>query len=200
MNGLLHFQYFSNYNKRLNDQVYLAASQLSPEELTQDQGAFFNSILGTLNHILVGDLVWLNRFMFAIDDPKRVNSLKKLGTFPTPTQLNQIVYDNFSELHSARAELDNIIHHWLYDDMTEATLASTIQYHNMKKEPACRNLAELISHLFNHQTHHRGQVTTLLSQLGLDVGTTDFLLDIPSEAEPVNINDLGRQAASETLK
>ena len=179
VNGLVHFQYFSNYNKRLNDQVYLAASQLSPEELKQDKGAFFNSILGTLNHILVGDLVWLNRFMHAIGDADRINSLKKLNSFPAPTQLNQIVYENFSELHSARTELDNIIHHWLFDDMNEATLASNIKYKNMKNEPACRNLAELISHLFNDQTHHREQVTTLLSQCGLDVGTTDFLIDIP---------------------
>ena len=181
MNGLLQFQYFSNYNKRLNDQVFLAASQLSADELEKDKGAFFNSIIGSLNHIMVGDLLWLNRFVSASNNDDHFKSLKKLCSFPKPNQLNDILYDNFSELHNARIDLDEIIHEWLHTDMDEKTLTGQLNYKNMKGEPASRNFAEVLSHLFNHQTHHRGQVTTLLSQCGLDVGTTDYLMDIPSQ-------------------
>ena len=182
MNGLLHFQYFSNYNKRLNDQIFLAACQLSNEELSADKGAFFNSILGSLNHILVGDLLWLNRFLAASHERPCFKSLRRLTSFPKPAMLNDILYDDFSELHNARIDLDEIIHQWLHHDMTEAQLSSDLSYTNMKGETASRNLAELLSHLFNHQTHHRGQVTTLLSQCGLDTGVTDYLMDVPLSA------------------
>ena len=180
MNTLHHFQLMAQYNLRMNTQVYAAASQLSAEDLAQDMGAFFKSILGTLNHILVGDLFWLNRFALLHGaDSNQFSSLKALKTFPKPSALNQILFEDFSELTEARKKLDLVIQEWLTNDACHEDFKLNLTYHNSKGEGATRDFGELASHLFNHQTHHRGQVATLLSQKGIDVGGTDFLLDIP---------------------
>ena len=171
----------AQYNLRMNAQVYEAVSQLSADDLAQDMGAFFNSILGTLNHILVGDLFWLNRFSLLHEaDSKQFSSLQTaLQDFPKPSALNQILFEDLSELHNTRQELDLAIQAWLTDDTCEQDFKLDLIYHNSKGEGATRDFGELVSHFFNHQTHHRGQVSTLLIQNGIDIGGTDFLVDIP---------------------
>jgi len=180
VNTLHHFQLMAQYNLRMNTQVYAAASQLSADELSQDTGAFFKSIIGTLNHILVGDLFWLNRFaLLHGTDSNQLSSLKALKTFPKPSALNQILFENFYELKEARKHLDLMIQEWLTKDACHEDFKRILTYHNSKGEGASRDFGELVAHLFNHQTHHRGQVSTLLSQNGVDVGGTDFLMEIP---------------------
>jgi uncharacterized damage-inducible protein DinB len=177
-----HFQLMACYNLRMNSQVYAAASQLSADDITCDMGAFFKSILGTLNHIMVGDLFWLNRFaLLHGDDSSQFSSLQvTLQKFPKPNALSQILFEDFSELRNTRETLDLAIQTWLKEDACEHDFKLDLTYHNSKGEGATRDFGELVSHFFNHQTHHRGQVSTLLSQKGIDVGGTDFLVDIPS--------------------
>jgi len=171
----------AQYNLRMNTQVYNAASELSAEELCQDMGAFFESILGTLNHILVGDLFWLNRFALLHGaDSNQFASLKALKNFPKPNALNQILFEDFSELKETRKKLDLVIQEWLTKDACHEDFKQDLTYHNSKGEGATRDFGELVAHLFNHQTHHRGQVSTLLSQKNIDFGGTDFLVDIPN--------------------
>jgi len=180
VNTLHHFQLMAQYNLRMNTQVYAAASQLSADELSQDTGAFFKSIIGTLNHILVGDLFWLNRFaLLHGTDSNQLSSLKALKNFPKPSALNQILFENFYELKETRNNLDLVIQEWLTKDACHEDFKQDLTYHNSKGEGATRDFGDLVAHLFNHQTHHRGQVSTLLSQKGIDVGGTDFLTDIP---------------------
>jgi len=180
VNTLHHFQLMAQYNLRMNTQVYAAASQLSANDLAQDMGAFFKSILGTLNHILVGDLFWLNRFALLHGaDSNKFSSLKTLEDFPKPSALNQILFEDFYELKETRKKLDLVIQEWLTKDACHEDFKQDLTYHNSKGEGASRDFGELVAHLFNHQTHHRGQVSTLLSQKGIDVGGTDFLMDIP---------------------
>ncbi len=181
MNIKQHFQLMAQYNLRMNTQVYSAASQLSHLELAQDKGAFFKSILGTLNHIMVGDLFWLNRFaLLHGDDSAQFSTLLNgLTGFPKPKALDQILFDDFSELHTSRKSLDLVIQEWLNKYTSDEDFKLNLTYHNSKGEGATRDFGELLSHFFNHQTHHRGQVSTLLSQVGLDVGGTDYLVDIP---------------------
>jgi len=181
VNTLHHYQLMAQYNLRMNTQVYNAASELSAEELCQDMGAFFESILGTLNHILVGDLFWLNRFALLHGaDSNQFASLKALKNFPKPNALNQILFEDFSELKETRKKLDLVIQEWLTKDACHEDFKQDLTYHNSKGEGATRDFGELVAHLFNHQTHHRGQVSTLLSQKNIDFGGTDFLVDIPN--------------------
>lgn len=167
----------SQYNQWMNNKLYQAASQLSEETLSEDKGAFFGSILGTLNHIMVGDIVWLKRFS---THPANHSTLDFIRATEKPTSLNQILYSKFPELATERKKLDEAIANWC-NQLTESDLEHHLAYKNMKGQPAVRRFGSLIFHFFNHQTHHRGQVTTLLSQEGVDVGITDLLELIPNE-------------------
>lgn len=173
---LNHFRLMAKYNRRLNQQVYACCRNLSHEALHQDRGAFFGSIIATLNHILVGDVIWLQRFR---QQSEAYSSLAILDEIDTPHALNHVLYSDFDTLEDTRMRLDGAIIGWLNDEVASDDLERDLHYANTKGVVSERNFAELVSHFFNHQTHHRGQVSTLLSQDGLDIGVTDFLIDIP---------------------
>jgi uncharacterized damage-inducible protein DinB len=175
MDLLVHVQWMARYNQGLNTQVYDCAARLDAIELARDRGAFFGSILGTLNHLVVGDVVWLKRFAA---HPVNFAALEPVRSMAQPAALNQVVETDFGALRSQREVLDRAIVDWVAG-LTAADLNLVLDYGNMKGVPARRQLGALLCHFFNHQTHHRGQVTTLLSQTGLDVGVTDLLNILP---------------------
>ena len=170
-----NFELLAKYNQWINSRFYQAAEQLSQEELDQDRGAFFGSISGTFNHILVGDILWLKRFA---NHPVNFTSLDPLRNFETPPSLDQQLYKNFEELQQAREQIDEMIRS-LCGQIQEIDLEHKLSYSNSKGLPFQKNFGSLLQHLFNHQTHHRGQASTLLTQQGVDVGVTDLLLKIP---------------------
>jgi uncharacterized damage-inducible protein DinB len=179
MNLLSHIQLMSRYNQWMNEKLYETVSQLSEEKLKENKGAYFGSILGTLNHIFVVDIIWLKRLSV---HPANHSALDGIRKTIMPTSLNQILYHKLSELADEQKKLDEITINWC-QQMNEADLSYNLPYKNMKGHPAVKAFGSLILHLFNHQTHHRGQVTTLLSQEGLDVGVTDLLAVIPNELD-----------------
>ena len=150
----------ARYNRWMNERLYECCAQLTDAQRKEDVGAFFKSIHGTLNHLLLADRLWLGRFTKA---PFAVASLD--------TQL----YAGFDELRRERALTDEAISSWVAC-VTEEDLAGDLHYTTMVN-PAARKqpLWFAATHLFNHQTHHRGQLTTLLSQRGIDPGVTDLL-------------------------
>ena len=167
----------ADYNQWMNKSIFLAVSKLSEEELSKDRGAFFRSIVGTLNHILVGDIIWLKRFA---NHPSRLKSLDYALTLETPRALNAILYPEYKRLEQARINVDRTIQNFA-SELTDELLSSTLSYSNTKGEPFSKNFGHLILQLFNHQTHHRGQVSTLLTQSNIDIGVTDLLAGIPDE-------------------
>jgi uncharacterized damage-inducible protein DinB len=172
-----HIQMMALYNRFMNDKLLDAANRLPAEALLANKGAFFGSILGTLNHILVGDLLWLNRFKY---HSPGYTVLDALATFPVPASLDQVLYDNLAEFRAARQQLDSLILSWV-NQITQDDLQRPLQYRRVNGEVNKRSFRGLLMHFFNHQTHHRGQVTTLFSQAGIDVGPTDLFLLIPEE-------------------
>lgn len=176
MGNLNHFQLMAAYNRRLNEQIYQASAGLSSAELERDRGAFFKSILGSLNHIVVGDLLWLSRFA---SHSLRYQSLTRLKAYPKPSSLDEQLYDNLDACWVVRKDIDAIIQEWFSNEVLETDLERDLTYASSKGVLSKRNLSELVSHFFNHQTHHRGQISTLLYQKGIDIGVTDFLIDIP---------------------
>lgn len=175
-----HFELLSVYNQRMNSKVYEAAGQLTKADLAKDRGAFFGSILGTLNHIIVGDTIWLKRFA---TQPSCLSSLQEVVGLEIPTSLDQIVFNDVGRLSQQRTWLDRIIIQWIAG-LSEKDLDFVLTYHNTKGIPANKRYSSLILHFFNHQTHHRGQVSTLLSQAGVNIGVTDLLVQIPEELQP----------------
>ena len=97
-----------------------------------------------------------------------------------PAALSQVLYRDLSALFDVRKQLDATIVAWA-GELTLADLDHVLEYRNTKGDPKRKLFGSLVLHLFNHQTHHRGQATTLLSQAGLDVGVTDLLALIPEQ-------------------
>lgn len=168
----------ASYNQWMNRRLYDAAATLPDEVLAEDRGAFFGSVIGTLNHLVVADTIWLKRFASAADAS---SVLAALDDTPMPTTLDAVPYPTLPALRARREWLDALILRWV-DTLTPAQVASRLTYTNTKGTPFTRSVEGLLTHLFNHQTHHRGQVTTLLSQAGVDVGVTDLLALLPDEA------------------
>ena len=177
MKRIEHICLMAEYNEWMNAKLYEAAKGLSDEELGANRKAFFGSILGTLNHLIVGDTNWLKRFS---THPANYSSLVIVQNLPVPTSLDQMVFPDIGSLSIHRKMLDQTIMEWARS-ITDRDLDFVLSYSNTKNVAAKRNFFSLIMHFFNHQTHHRGQATTLLSQAGVDAGVTDMLMLIPDE-------------------
>ncbi len=172
-----NFELMAAYNQWMNEKIFGAARGLEQTELSRNRGAYFGSILGTLNHIVVGDTIWLKRFA---DHPAFGASLHEVADLPSPSSLSEILFEDLAVLAERRVWLDQQIVDWV-ESLSEDDLNVVLRYHNTKGIPANRRFSSLLQHFFNHQTHHRGQVSTLLFQAGVDIGVTDLLALIPAE-------------------
>lgn len=173
-----HIRLMAQYNRWMNSRLYEAASTLTEAQLVLDRGVFFGSILATLNHLAVADTIWLRRFAA---HPACHATLEPVRQLPAPRSLDQLLYPDLAQLTAYRIRLDDLIIKWA-DEVQEADLDHVLHYANTKGVVSDKRFFSLLMHFFNHQTHHRGQVTTLLSQAGLDVGVTDLLALIPNQA------------------
>lgn len=171
VNRTEHIALMANYNQWMNRKLYDAALTLTDAELAMDRQAFFGSILGTLNHLVLGDTVWLKRFA---QHPAGFSALVPMQAVATPADLKHLAFADIRQLAAHRTWLDQLIVDWSHT-VQETDLDHRLHYSNMRGVTADKNFFSLLVHFFNHQTHHRGQATTLLTQAGLDVGTTDLL-------------------------
>ncbi len=160
-----HARVMARYNRWMNDKLYAVAGKLTDAERKRDRGAFFGSIHRTFNHLLLADRVWMGRFTGVVLQP---------GEFGPGgiRSLDQELYADFDELRRERSTTDDEIEAYVAT-LTEEKLAGNLRYlrHGAVNEFP---LWHAVAHLFNHQTHHRGQVTTLLMQAGHDPGVTDL--------------------------
>jgi uncharacterized damage-inducible protein DinB len=138
----------ARYNTLANRRLYEACARLSDVERKKPRPAFFGSIHGTLNHLMVGDRIWLARFSG--------------GEVPS-TNLDAILYEDFEKLREARKEEDSRIEVFA-TSIDERFLKGTIHYVNNEGRTLEDPVELLVAHFFNHQTHHRGQVHNMLSQ------------------------------------
>jgi uncharacterized damage-inducible protein DinB len=171
------FERSAEYNQWMNKNIYDAAAKLSSDDLRTDRGAYFGSIIGTLNHIMVGDIFWFQRFA---DHQANFEDLDYFRTIERPDSLSAVVHTDLASLWTEREKMDNIIRHFI-SALTDDAMSSTLKYRNSKGKEFRKNFGYLLQHVFNHQTHHRGQVSTQLYQAGIDVGVTDMLAIIPDE-------------------
>jgi uncharacterized damage-inducible protein DinB len=173
-----HVVLMAAYNEWMNAKLYAVAGKLPAAELAADRKAFFGSIIGTLNHLVVGDTIWLKRFA---THPSNHAALDPIRALPAPAALNELLFTDFGNLLNHRKLLDGVINAWAAA-LTEEDLRHVLHYANTKGVAAQKRFSSLVAHFFNHQTHHRGQASTLLYQAGQDVGVTDLLALIPNEA------------------
>jgi uncharacterized damage-inducible protein DinB len=150
MTPVAHYRMFGRYNAWANSRLYDATARLSTEQYRADRGAFFKSVHGTLNHLLVTDRIWMQRFT---------------GEGDAPNRLNAILFESFDDLRAARAVEDRRIVDFV-DGLDDGRIAGTIKYRRVSSpEEFEQQLAPALAHWFNHQTHHRGHVHALLTGL-----------------------------------
>jgi uncharacterized damage-inducible protein DinB len=161
--GVMKSRYamFAAYNRWANERLYDAAALVSDHDYRADRGAFFRSLHGTLNHLLVGDRIWMRRFT---------------GTGEAPDRLDAILHDDFAALRDARRlEDDRIIRY--VDALDEAALARPLTYRTVSNPRTIeQELAPALDHFFNHQTHHRGQAHCLLTVMTRDAPSLDLIV------------------------
>jgi len=166
------YQALARYNAWMNEKLYAVAAEVPDAERRRDVGAFFRSIHATLNHLLLTDRAWLWRFTA---DPRVAGSRDAAGNPIAMTgRLDQEVYADFEQLRRERARTDADITAFAAA-LTLERLAQEITYRTTAGVEQRHVLWWAVSHFFNHQTHHRGQVTTLLMQVGHDPGVTDLI-------------------------
>jgi uncharacterized damage-inducible protein DinB len=155
-----HFRMFAAYNRWANERLYAAAAELDDEEYRRDMRAFFSSLHGTLNHLLVTDRIWLHRFTGQGDAPKA---------------LDAILHHRLEDLRAARVAEDARIIDWI-NSLESADIAGRFTYTTVSDmRTISQRLAPALAHLFNHQTHHRGQAHGILTALGKLAPTFDLI-------------------------
>jgi uncharacterized damage-inducible protein DinB len=160
---LARYRMFAGYNAWCNERLYDTAALVSDADYRADRGAFFKSLHGTLNHLLVGDRIWMRRFT----DRGEV-----------PPSLDAILYDDFAQLRAARRAEDDLISSYI-GSLREDDLAKAIRYRTVvNPQDIEQTLAPALDHFFNHQTHHRGQAHALLSAAAGNDRTPSFDLII----------------------
>jgi uncharacterized damage-inducible protein DinB len=161
---------FGHYNAWANSRLYDAAARLSTEQYRADRGAFFKSVHGSLNHLLVTDRIWMQRFT---------------GEGEAPNRLDAILFETLDELRVAREAEDRRIVDFV-ERLDEARIAGTIKYRRVSSpEQFEQQLAPALAHWFNHQTHHRGQIHALLTGLVGTAPELDLLFFQRLSAKPV---------------
>lgn len=146
-----HFDELAAYNRFANQRLYDDAATLTDEARKQPIGLFFTSLHGTLNHLLVTDYIWLRRMT---------------GDGPQPERLNQILHDDFTELRAARQAEDARILAFV-TGLQAADYERVLEYRNSTGKVFHQRLGPALTHLFNHQAHHRGQAHAGLTILGI---------------------------------
>jgi uncharacterized damage-inducible protein DinB len=169
---LENYRLLARYNRWFNERLYEASARLTDDQRKADLGAFFGSIHATLNHLLWGDRLWLRRFTEqGVAFPALADGLLAL---PDGAVHATVLYADWSALSAERVKLDIGIENWVRDMLPDFPLR-VIRYSNTKGVQREHPAWQALTHFFNHQTHHRGQVTTLLAQAGVDPGVTDLI-------------------------
>ncbi len=160
----------SRYNQWQNIEIFHAVNTLDNDQRNHDHNAFWGSIMGTLSHIYWADQIWLSRLNI-IDAPNV--GLKESATY----------IFNWNDLKSKRKTLDTILIDWC-DAFEEGPVKGNLKFFSgVLQKNVETPLSIVFTHLFNHQTHHRGQVNALLSLHGIKTGDTDLFL-MPSNLWP----------------
>lgn len=154
-----HFEQMARYNIWANERLYKVVGDLESARVMAPNGAYFDSIFGTLTHILIADQIWMYRLS---------------GEGPNPTDLRHRPFAIFENLAVARRVMDRRILDLIltFDDHQ---LNEEAHYTNTRGEPRQLLRRTILTHFFNHQTHHRGQVHHMLSVEGVEPPPLDLL-------------------------
>ena len=151
------------YNAWQNAQLSDILDGVDPDIVTKDRGAFFGSILATLNHILWGDMMWMSRFSQTVAAPE-MGGTEGLQMHPTTATWS-----------AERFRMDGVIKLWA-EQLRVIDLRGPLKWHSgLYNRDFVLPMATCVTHFFTHQTHHRGQVHAMLTAAGLEAPVTDII-------------------------
>lgn len=156
-----YFRLLAGYNLKANTAMYSIVGALPEEKRGRDVGSYFHSIEGILNHIYDADLEWLKRIRAGFP---QLASLHDAALDVEIKTFVERVFPDFPSLEKGRRHLDELFVRFA-DELTEATLEHVLEYRNSKGEPQRFLLWAALIHVFNHQTHHRGQIAEVLDEM-----------------------------------
>ena len=168
------FQAFARYNGSVNQSIIEILKPLNREQIMMKTKAYYPSILETLLHNLFADLNWLKRYGGVFGESK---ALSHRIASSDQKALRQEIESDPAKLFQYRREADEVLIRFV-DELDESKLNSVIRYKNYKGEDQEQELWKTLLHWFNHQTHHRGQVSVLLDMVGVDHDFSSLLTRI----------------------
>lgn len=155
-----HYRMFAAYNAWANRTLYDEVGKLGEDAYRRNLGAFFGSLHGTLNHLLAADRIWMKRF---------------IGAGDAPASLDTILHEDFAGLWAARQAEDARLAAFV-DSLTEEKIKAEFSYSPISNPTVVTHpLGPALTHVFNHQTHHRGQCHGMLTTLGGPSITLDLI-------------------------
>jgi len=172
-----YFHTMANYNHEANNAMFSIIEGLPEETRKRNVRSYYHSIDGIINHIYNSDLLWLVRIKARFP---HFASLDASVLDKTPENLHASLFPDFGALRSGRTVLDGIFIQ-LSAEVDEGVLQKVLDYHNTRGEAKRYILWETMIHIFNHQTHHRGQIAEILDELGT---TNDYSNVISYLSEP----------------
>ena len=159
------FQAFARYNGSVNRSVLELVEPLSKEQIMMETKAYYPSIFETLLHNFIADLNWLRRYRDTFKENKALNNSNLISM--DDKSLKREVESDYRNFFRYRRQMDDVIIQFA-NELDESKLDSVIKYKNYKGEDVEKEIWKTLLHWFNHQTHHRGQVSVLLDMVGVD--------------------------------
>ena len=159
-----HFSYLARYNRAANEQLVGLLATLPEGGLSRPRGSFFGSMQGILDHVMTCDINWLRRFreLFPEDGPLNRARLQPMGHAWTNYE-----FPVFEDYRRERALVDSIFVDWVAMADT-SRFGEVLAYSDSHGTPKSYYFRDALDHVFNHQTHHRGQVSQILDELGVE--------------------------------
>jgi len=166
-----HFAYLARYNRGANDQLISHLASLPAAELSKPRGSYFGSMQGILDHVITGDINWLRRFreLFPADE-----ALVRPRLSPPGHAWTVFEFPLFEEYRRERSAVDAIFEDWVAAADT-SRFGEVLSYADSHGTPKRYIFREALDHVFNHQTHHRGQISQLLDELGVEHDYSNLL-------------------------
>jgi uncharacterized damage-inducible protein DinB len=172
------FELYAKYNITTNQAMYAILAHISPDLLLKDSGSFYKSILGILNHLVFADITWLKRFIHFF--PGLLKPNLSLPDVNIPSTF-EVILTSFSEIITIRNVIDNQIIK-MVDLLQDADYTTNLSYKNSRGDQINKIAWQMVLHMFNHQTHHRGAIAVILDQLKIDNDYSNLITIKPGTA------------------
>jgi len=168
------FDLLAMYSRKANESMIGILEKMPEADLKKDMGAYFKSILGTVEHLVLTNIMWLKRTNGLFNQKYKSIASNEIMNLPDE-EIVKRMNAGHPRVFGMKKELDELFEKYVFE-LDEADLDKRLRYRNMKGEEIERTYWNTILHIFNHETHHRGAVSAMLDQLKINNDYSGILL------------------------